>query len=49
MRVDSILALGGAIVVLAGVAVAVKSPFTSQLVTSIGNAFSGSVKAATAG
>lgn len=49
MKVDTVLALAGAIVVLAGVAVAVKSPFTSQLVTAIGNAFSGSVKAATAG
>lgn len=49
MKVDTILALAGGIVVLAGVAVAVKSPFTSQLVSAIGGAFSQSIKAATAG
>lgn len=49
MRVDSILALGGAIVVLAGVAVVFKSPYASNLITSIGSAFSNSIKAASAG
>jgi hypothetical protein len=49
MKVDSLLALGGALVVLAGVAVALKSQFTSQVIGATGSAFSNAIKAASAG
>lgn len=46
MSLDGIFGIAGAIVVLAIVATAVQSQNTSAIITSMGNAFSDSIKAA---
>lgn len=47
MNFDKIINIGGMIVILAGVTVVVSSPRTASIITSLGNAFSGAINAAT--
>ena len=46
---ESLFSLATAFLILAGVALVVKSPNASKVITSAGNVFIGSVKAATQG
>lgn len=47
MNLDRVFNILGSIVVLAGVTVVVSSPRTAAIITSLGNAFSGAINAAT--
>jgi hypothetical protein len=49
MRTDSIINVLGAIVTVALVTTIVAHPQSASVITSLGNAFSGSIKAATGG
>lgn len=48
MNLDRVFNIAGSIVILAGVTVVVSSPRTAGIIRSIGEAFSGSLTAATA-
>ena len=49
MTMDKILSIGSAIVVVAGVTVIVSHPASATIIQAVGNAFSGSLKAAMGG
>jgi hypothetical protein len=46
MGIEKLLAIGTGIIAIAAIAVLVQSPYTSQVISSTGNAFSSSLKVA---